>query len=113
MKHVRSSIGILGAAALLITAAAAHAQVAIRSPGVRPSCSAGLGLGVRYDSSTGPSARHVTISVTSGARRIYRRELTATTHGVYWTIHPTCGRRYIVTYATPTGVSRIPVTLSR
>jgi hypothetical protein len=99
--------------ALLAPTASARAQVTVRPPGVRPSCAAGLELGVRYDRSTGSSPRHVAVTVRSGSKVVYRRELTATAKWTYWTIHPACGHSYVITYVTVPNIVRIPVTLAR
>jgi hypothetical protein len=110
----RALLGVGAAAAMLavlVFPAVASAQVAVKIPGSRPSCAAGLRLGARYDPTTGPSSRRVTITVTSGSRTIYHRELVATAKWTYVTLHPACGRTYTVKYATATGIFQGPVTL--
>jgi hypothetical protein len=112
MNAARSTIAAAAAAAL-IAPSASLGQVSIRPPHGRLSCASGIRLGVRYDKSTGPSSRRVTVTVIRGSKTIYHRRLMATSSWTYWVIHPPCGQTYVVRYATATGIFQGPVDLSR
>jgi hypothetical protein len=104
MPRRRSPIAGLAAAALLLTASPAAAQVALLYPGRQVACGAAIRLGVRYDASTGASSRRVTVTVTGGGRTIFRRALAAAPTWTYWRIRPACGRTYTVAYASATAL---------
>jgi hypothetical protein len=104
MRPAKSLIAAAAVVVPLAAATAADAQVAFRYPGAQVSCAAGIKLGVRYDASTGPSPRRVSVAVAAGTKTVFRRSIVALPTWTYWRLHPRCGRPYSVKYASTTAL---------
>jgi hypothetical protein len=104
MRHAKSLIAVAAVMVPFAASAAVDAQVALKYPGTRVRCVAGIKLGVRYDASTGTSPRRVSVTVTTGSKTIFRRSVPALPTWTYWRLHPGCGRVYVVKYASATAL---------
>jgi hypothetical protein len=113
MRRAKSLIAVAAVVASLAGTADVDAQVAFRYPGAQVSCAAGIKLGVRYDASTGTSARRVSVTVMAGSQTIFRRSLAARPVWTYWRLHPACGRMYVVRYASTTALINYRIKLLR
>jgi hypothetical protein len=93
---------ILGAAAaVILAAAAADADVLVNVPNTRLPCGGDIRTGVWYQSFSG-GPHGATIQILFARKLVlWTKHVRATTTWRFWNYHPRCGRTYYARYSGP------------